>query len=393
MNSNKFTVVLTGLCFFLSVTLNGVHGAGESVSPAQLHRTVTAVDCSDAAVTVRGFDVSLPASLGHITTAQDFGSDTVVINIQDLHCHPGTQRAIAEIIERIEKASASQAKVMVEGGYGQIQTSWINGISDSVVRGQIMQAMIDDGSLTGAEWYAMRNGSRSLLYGLEDEKLHKQNIVRLGSILKKRPETERIIHVLSRNIDRLKKRYFSAKNRRLDMILSQYRAGAMDDIKYYSFLNAAGREAGVISRTKDPFPAISVYLTAVKLFSTIRYKNVSQQLQWLVCALKNKLPVSNFQALAKASRNFTRPEIVVQSLRILHVNGIDWQQACPDLCAYASFFREKQEDQFLRNDQTGRVFDRASACGIFLYDCRSRYCLSVGFFYYFCRLSIHRFNI
>jgi hypothetical protein len=42
--------------------------------------------------------LELPASIGRITGVHDCGSDTVVINIQDIYCHAQVQRNIAKII-------------------------------------------------------------------------------------------------------------------------------------------------------------------------------------------------------------------------------------------------------------------------------------------------------
>ena len=67
----------------------------------------------------------LPYSYGQITSAHYAGTDRVIINIQDLHCHPKVQKNISNIIDTFDK-SYGVKKVYLEGAYGKVNTSWIN---------------------------------------------------------------------------------------------------------------------------------------------------------------------------------------------------------------------------------------------------------------------------
>ncbi|MDR1942052.1 MAG: hypothetical protein LBQ47_06975, partial [Endomicrobium sp.] len=88
-------------------------------------------------------DFMLPYTYGKITSSNYAGSDTVIINIQDLHSHPGVQRNISSIIDSFDKEYGVK-RVYLEGGYGPIDTSWINAIGKDI-RQKAVDAMIDAG--------------------------------------------------------------------------------------------------------------------------------------------------------------------------------------------------------------------------------------------------------
>ena len=61
---------------------------------------------------------------GKVTEIKDNRSETVVINIQDLHCDYSVQKNISRIIEEIAKKYKVKVEgVYVEGGVGEIDTS------------------------------------------------------------------------------------------------------------------------------------------------------------------------------------------------------------------------------------------------------------------------------
>ena len=71
----------------------------------------------------------IESDVGKITGINDISSDITVINIQDLHCHEQTQHNISEIIKEINDNFPLES-IYVEGGYGSIDISWLNRISD-----------------------------------------------------------------------------------------------------------------------------------------------------------------------------------------------------------------------------------------------------------------------
>ena len=122
----------------------------------------------------------LPYSYGKITNAHYAGTDRVIINIQDLHCHPKVQKNIANIIETFDKKFGVQ-KIYLEGAYGDVSTKWIADKTNN--NKNVIEQMLDTGRLTGAEYYSALSGKTDLIKGLEEKEPYLDNIKRLGKIL------------------------------------------------------------------------------------------------------------------------------------------------------------------------------------------------------------------
>ena len=69
-------------------------------------------------------DFTLPYSYGKITKSHFAGTDRVIINIQDLHCHPQVQKNISNIIELFDN-KYGVTNIYLEGAYGNISTKWL----------------------------------------------------------------------------------------------------------------------------------------------------------------------------------------------------------------------------------------------------------------------------
>ena len=88
-NSMKMCAVFTTVCFAIS-TLG-----------ANLYAIPMAENANKKYEDVFNKASSISNEYGKITSSKDAKSDVTVINIQDLHCHPQTQRNISKIIGQI----------------------------------------------------------------------------------------------------------------------------------------------------------------------------------------------------------------------------------------------------------------------------------------------------
>ena len=88
-NLIKICAVFTTVCFVVS-TLG-----------ANLYAIPLAENANQKYEDVFNKASSISAEYGKITASKDANSDITIINIQDLHCHPQTQRNISKIIAQI----------------------------------------------------------------------------------------------------------------------------------------------------------------------------------------------------------------------------------------------------------------------------------------------------
>ncbi|MGA2090467.1 MAG: (d)CMP kinase, partial [Endomicrobiales bacterium] len=296
------------------------------------------------------FNVDIPVSLGRITGGNNSGSGVLVVNIQDLHCHAEVQRNISGILGYLDTTYGLE-KVFVEGGYGRLDTSWLNGVWDTKLKKQVIDALLDNGRLTGSEYYSMTRGRYDILQGLEDEKLHKANIVRLGKILDKKSYYETKLSELNRDLDFMKAKYLTAENKRFNAVLAQYKDGGMDTAHYYMLLNKYIEKINrhpyqyhnILPLSWNSFPTIKMYLEVSEIQKHLHYSKVSVQLRELIEILKSHLPYSVYNKLLEKTDNLTRTDALYSAIKqMVKQYHLDITRGFPDLYEYFIYRQKKQ---------------------------------------------------
>ena len=254
---------------------------------------------------------------GRITDSSisQYASTPLVINIQDLHCHAEVQRNIAKILAALDDKYGLD-KVYVEGGYGDINTSWLSNVKDEQLKKDIAGSLVGLGRLTGSEYYSITAGRPGLLKGIEDQALHRQNIVRLGKILDSKAYFEGKIKELDKSLQFMKARHLNSGNRKFNKIIAKHREGGIRGDKYYRLL--AGY-ADAINKNPDKFnaplgitmadyPEIIGYIELTQAATKLKHKRISRQLQVFMRELKSKLPYGVYSDLLAKTDNFSNTD-------------------------------------------------------------------------------------
>ena len=336
MNFNKFISIITTACFLVSFIASPAVQAMQAPVPGQL-------DFNKAAE-----GLNLPGTVGRVTGGKIFGDGLLVINIQDLHCHAEVQKNISRILEMIE-AQYGLKNVLVEGAAGDVDTSWLTSLKDNALKKKIAETLLNQGRLTGAEYYSVLNNKPRLLKGLEDEKLHTENIARLGKILERRPVYDQKIKKLTEDLNFLEAKYFSSRNRKFNKALESYKEGGMTPEKYYTLLvkyaekinNGSNPFNPVLAiRVKD-YPNIAGYLNMIEAGKRIRYNRVGYQLQGFVQQLKAKLPYNEYTKLIEKTNNFAKLDQAYLSLaQISEQYHMHLEGEYPDLAAFFEYLEK-----------------------------------------------------
>jgi hypothetical protein len=185
----------------------------------------------------------LPQSYGKITDANFAGSDTVVINIQDLHLNPDVQKNIANTIKLFDNKYGIK-NVYMEGVHGQVDTSWLTNIKDKRTKEKTVNDLLDTGMLTGAEYYSAISNRPELIKGLENKEPYLQNLKRFGTILTSQNEISTILASIEKDIRYLKSIYFNKKQRKAEDLTNDYAAGKITPKKYYALISVYAQKMG-----------------------------------------------------------------------------------------------------------------------------------------------------
>ena len=244
----------------------------------------------------------LPYSYGKITNAYFAATDRVIINIQDLHCHPKVQKNISNIIEIFDEKYGVN-NIYLEGAYGNVSTKWL---TDKIQNNKsLLEKMLDTGRLTGAEYYSALSNKTEIIKGLEEKEPYLDNIVRLGSILNNQEKIDLILNSLDESVNEVKKKYYSKRQYKIENLFKEYKQGKINSQKYYTLLSKHIDKLG-IDLTK--YENTLIYITLLKSQKKLNYKQITSELQSLIYSLKQKVPYNVYKKLLENTDNFKELE-------------------------------------------------------------------------------------
>jgi len=268
----KFVSVLVSVVFVFSIVTVDIKAA---TIPLSSSSSIDAFKINDAGI-LKNF--------AKVTALKNFNSDTVVLNIQDFHMHPGVQQNINSIIKALVD-NYSIKNVYLEGAYNEVNTNWLSNIANPDLKNAIINQLIKDGKLTGAEIYSVNNDKQSFILPLEDKNLHKENIKRLAKILGDKPEILDKLDKIEKELSIYQKKYLSSNNKNFTEVVQKHDAGKIDTGKYYKLLfaylkknsrSSNNKYGNIVEMTVNDYPNINKYLKAYQLQNRIKLKNLSK---------------------------------------------------------------------------------------------------------------------
>lgn len=128
--------------------------------------------------------------------------DKLVVYIQDLHDNPSVQKNIAKIIDSLDK-NYGVDKILVEGApFSNLDTE----IIDVIKEYNLSNVLLNDGILTGTEYYLSNYNKNTTVYGLENWDIYLSNIKRAGNILAEKAYNQKVFDKFEKEIhSKLKK--------------------------------------------------------------------------------------------------------------------------------------------------------------------------------------------
>ncbi len=284
----KVTACATALCFLAA-----------SFGP----RTVSAVmaEAQEASRIESLFSgIGIPASLGRITDVSDAGTKEVVVNIQDLHCHGEVQRKIEKILSLLDKRYGLR-EVWQEGAYGELDTSWLGKIRDKRIKGRVVEYLVEKGELTGGEYYSVKSGKTKIIKGLEEERLYRKNLERLGEVIESQKKIKGILSKLDYNIEELKEKYYNGNQKKLGSLITRYRSGLMDGRRYYGEIKRYASKYGIDIRS---YGEISDYIKILEIERKLKYKAIAFEAREYVREIRDRLSYRVYEELGEKTDNF-----------------------------------------------------------------------------------------
>lgn len=326
--ATKCVAVLTTACFLLSAVFE------QPLSAASVDMRVAQ---TSSALTSHKSIIELPYSTGRVTDNAANGAAPVIVAIQDLHCHGDVQRSIASILAALEKRYGISS-IYVEGASGNVDVSWENALTDKGGKERILQTLLDDGRLTGAEYYAITSGNKVLLKGIENEEQYASNLDRLNTIVTNRDVYERELDAARPEIDRINRLYLSGRNRVFRKYIDAARNAEKDPAKYYRLLERYAAECSV---PLSSYPNLTLLYRIQNLQRGLNYQSIASQTRTFISLLKEQLPYFEYeQVTALIGKSDQQEAVYVHIAALAERTGLD--RDLPQLHDFLSYIRANQ---------------------------------------------------
>ena len=282
----------------------------------------------------------LSTSCGKITQTHFTNSDRVIINIQDLHCHPKVQKNIGNIIETIDKKYGIN-KIYLEGAYGQVSTKWLTDKINDYKKEEILNKILETGRLTGAEYYSAKSGRSEIIKGLEKKEPYLENIKRFGSIIENQEKINLILQAIEEDSQKLKKRYFTKRQFKLEELSKKFKEDKISSQKYYNLLSKHIDKLGIdLTKYENTF----AYITLLNLQSKLNFSKVTRQMQNLILELKETLPYETYRLLLDNTENFSKADKLYEYImKLCREMKIDLNAEYAELNKYFGYLELSQK--------------------------------------------------
>ena len=324
---NKICATVTSLCFVFTLVGNNLFAA---VNTDTMQSKKQYFETKDA----DNLNSWFSNKYGKIVSYNDNSSDTVVINIQDLHCDYFVQKNISGLIDEISK-KYNIDNVYVEGGIGNIDTSFLANM-DPQYKQDILEMLLKDGKLTGTEYYSVTADRTNLLKGVEEEDVYLKNIVRLNTIIKSKEEISVYLSKIDNEIGLLKSKYLNSENKQLDKLLKQ---SEKKEIPQEQFIIELFNYAKSNNISLKNYKNLQTYLGLLNY--SVNNKKLQKELVNLLSEIKKILSYDDYNKFVKLTSNFTDIQKLGMFVKEICIeNNINLKKEYPNL---NKFFILKEE--------------------------------------------------
>ncbi|MDX9702565.1 MAG: hypothetical protein RBU23_05920 [Candidatus Auribacterota bacterium] len=204
-----------------------------------------------------------------------------IIYIEDAHCNYIAQREIARIIRLLVQYGLCDA-IAVEGSQGNIVTDLFSTFPVDPVRKNIAENMLKNGIISGEEYLCIYDGTSLPVYGVDDQRLYKENISYFKSFVDFKQDLSSIIDSVKESIFLLKQGTYNHDLVVFDTAYEEYRIGKSDIVNLISHAKTFLPESANIS---DIYPAIKLACEVITKQNSLSAGSIDTQCKQLISKL------------------------------------------------------------------------------------------------------------
>ncbi|MCL2144483.1 MAG: metallophosphoesterase [Endomicrobia bacterium] len=250
----------------------------------------SAQDDSKTSAILNAVQNAVPRSAGYITEHNIVSSsDNVLVYIQDLHCNPGVQKNISDIISSLDK-NIGVDKVILEGlPEGKVESNVLTALPESV-KYSVVEKLLGRGLLNGVELYSVES-NKDNIYGVENWDKYIENIQRAADLLLVSDNAVRRIKPFEKDV-------FKKTKKTLDILgdLVSFKR----DGRWYDKLSRAELE---YSEPMYKYSNLAAYVNLRELSGQLNLNKVRKELDLYNLHLKNELSYRDYSNVVSKINN------------------------------------------------------------------------------------------
>ncbi|MFH1190192.1 MAG: hypothetical protein V1682_05815 [Candidatus Omnitrophota bacterium] len=228
-----------------------------------------------------------------------------VIQIQDAHCNYAAQKKIADIIGYLND-NYGVGLINLEGGAKEYDLTVFTDIGDKAVREKTADYFVREGLVNGAEYFAINNPEKAVLWGIEDPRLYVENLKVYRNSLQHKEEIEGSLKSISYALTNLKIKMYSEELLEFDTKYSQFKADNIGLKEYLAYLFGKAKEKSIDIKA---FENISLLSRAQAEESAINFNKANNERDALIDMLQKKLSKNAMEGLVAKTVEFKAENI------------------------------------------------------------------------------------
>ncbi|KJJ83359.1 membrane protein containing Peptidoglycan binding-like domain protein [Candidatus Omnitrophus magneticus] len=233
--------------------------------------------------------IDVPYDLAHVREGMtgETGKE-LLVHIQDAHASLSAQYSIALVLDNLVK-NYNLDFIALEGSTGAIDTSLLRTFPDRDIRKKTASFLMKEGRMSAGEFYAITTEKKEdiSLYGIEDEKLYKENVENFRSVAENRAKELIYIDQFLTDLSRLGEKVWNSDLAKINETSRLHREGRIGFNEYWNKVLKVLVEKEGIDITG--YIDLGKLMDSIKLEGEIDFSKANIERKELVEELSNKL--------------------------------------------------------------------------------------------------------
>ncbi len=263
-------------------------------------------------------------SFGKITSAHFYDTDTVVINIQDLHNNKEVQENIYKLLTSLDKRYKN-IEFYLEGASKNIEFGDFIKAAGKENADRFINTLYMESGISGSEYFGYQNNK--ILKPIEEKAVYDEGINNIASLLQKKEIIEKLLKIKYRNIKRLSGIYLNGDQKKVLRLYGRYTDKKISSSDFYKRITKELEKANI---NPNKYVNSSIYRAILSENLKTDQNQIKKQLQYLLSSLKGTVSFQEYSNLIKESDNFLNMDIVFSYIS-MKVSSDDKYRKYPDL--------------------------------------------------------------